>query len=126
MSPESKVKPAPFGVNLIVHKTNKRLHENLAQIVKHKVPLVITSLGANKDVISAVQGYGGLVYHDVTNIYHAEKAIAAGVDGLIAVCAGAGGHAGIMSPFALIPKVRYIFFSLSPVKSKSTFFFLIF
>jgi nitronate monooxygenase len=66
---------------------------------------VITSLGANKDVVHAVQSYGGQVYHDVTNPVHAQKAIQAGVDGLIAVCAGAGGHAGLMSPFALIPKV---------------------
>ena len=96
----------PFGVNLIVHKSNKRLESNLQQIVDHKVPLVIRSLGAAKDVIDAVHSYGGHVYHDVTNIIHARKAITAGVDGLIAVCAGAGGHAGTISPFALIPQLR--------------------
>ena len=95
-----------FGINLIVHKSNKRLQANLDQIIKHKVPLVITSLGAAKEVVDAVHSYGGHVYHDVTNITHARKAISAGVDGLIAVCAGAGGHAGIVSPFALIPQLR--------------------
>ena len=99
-------KDYPFGVNLIVHKTNKRLESNLDQIIKHKVPLVITSLGANKTVIDAVHSYGGVVYHDVTNIVHARKAVAAGVDGLIAVCSGAGGHAGSISAFALIPQLR--------------------
>jgi len=97
---------APFGVNLIVHKTNPRLQENLAKVVKHKVPVVITSLGAVKEVIAAVHSYGGLVLHDVTNVVHARKAAAAGVDGLILVCAGAGGHAGAASPFALLPRVR--------------------
>ncbi|KAI8899131.1 putative dioxygenase protein [Globomyces pollinis-pini] len=96
----------PFGVNLIVHKTNKRLDGNLEQIVKHKVPLVITSLGAAKDVVDAVHEYGGVVFHDVTNITHARKAIKAYVDGLIAVTAGAGGHAGLASPFALVPQLR--------------------
>lgn len=96
----------PYGVNLIVHRTNPRLQENLKRIVKHKVPLVITSLGAVKDVIDAVHSYGGLVFHDVTNLLHARKAAAAGVDGIIAVCSGAGGHAGAISPFALIPKIR--------------------
>ncbi|KAI9102405.1 hypothetical protein DFS34DRAFT_389769 [Phlyctochytrium arcticum] len=101
--------PAPYGVNLIVHKTNKRLAANLDQIVKHQVPLVITSLGAAKEVVDAVHSYGGIVYHDITNVRHAQKAAKAGVDGLIAVCAGAGGHAGMASPFALIPKLREFF-----------------
>lgn len=104
-----KPKDAPYGVNLIVHKTNKRLPQNLEKILKYKVPLVITSLGANKDVIDQVHSYGGVVYHDVTNALHAEKALKAGVDGLIAVTAGAGGHAGLISPFALIPQLRSLF-----------------
>ena len=78
-------------------------------VVKHKVPVVITSLGAAKDVIDAVHSYGGVVFHDVINAYHGEKAAKAGVDGLIAVCAGAGGHAGAISPFALIPQLRSFF-----------------
>jgi hypothetical protein len=80
--------------------------------VKHQVPVVITSLGAAKDVIEAVHSYGGLVFHDVTNIIHARKAAAAGVDGIIAVCSGAGGHAGAISPFALVPRIREVFFLL--------------
>jgi nitronate monooxygenase len=102
-------KDYPFGVNLIVHNSNKRLQTNLEQIVKHKVPLVITSLGAVKDVVDSVHSYGGVVYHDVTNIKHARKAISSGVDGIIAVCAGAGGHAGAISPFALVPQIRQEF-----------------
>ncbi len=102
-------KPAPFGVNLIVHNTNPRVRADLALCVKHKVPLVITSLGAVKEVVDAVHGYGGLVFHDVTNIRHARKAAEAGVDGLIAVCAGAGGHAGTLSPFALLAEIRQFF-----------------
>ena len=97
---------APYGVNLIVHKTNPRLGENLAKVIKHRVPVVITSLGAAKDVINSVHSYGGLVLHDVTNVLHAKKAADAGVDGLILVCAGAGGHAGPASPFALVPRVH--------------------
>ena len=83
----------PFGVNLIVHKTNPRVQADLEVIVRHQVPLVITSLGAVKEVVDAVHSYGGLVFHDVTNTYHAQKAIDAGADGLILVSAGAGGHA---------------------------------
>ncbi len=101
--------PAPYGVNLIVHRTNKRVEADLKITVEHKVPLVITSLGAVRDVVDAVHSYGGLVFHDVINIRHAEKAAEAGVDGIIAVCAGAGGHAGLMSPFALIPEIRQMF-----------------
>ncbi len=100
---------APFGVNLIVHGSNRRLMADLEATVRHRVPLVITSLGAVKDVVDAVHSYGGLVFHDVINRRHAEKAAAAGVDGIIAVCAGAGGHAGTLSPFALISEIRAFF-----------------
>lgn len=100
---------APFAVNLIVHKTNPRLEADLALCVKHKVPMIITSLGAVKSVIDAVHSYGGLVFHDVINPRHARKAADAGVDGLIAVCAGAGGHAGSLSPFALVAEIRTFF-----------------
>ena len=101
--------PAPFGINLIVHRSNPRLKADLDITVARKVPLVITSLGAVRDVVDAVHSYGGLVFHDVINLRHAEKAAAAGVDGIIAVCAGAGGHAGTLSPFALVPEIRRIF-----------------
>ncbi|ADZ70935.1 NAD(P)H-dependent flavin oxidoreductase [Polymorphum gilvum] len=97
---------APYGVNLIVHKSNKRLEADLQVTVEQKVPLVITSLGAVRDVIEAVHSYGGLVFHDVINARHARKAAEAGVDGIIAVCAGAGGHAGTLSPFALAAEIR--------------------
>lgn len=100
---------APFGVNLIVHRSNPRIEADLRAVVEHKVPVVITSLGAVPDVVNAVHSYGGLVFHDVINRRHAEKAAEAGVDGIIAVCAGAGGHAGTMSPFALIPEIRSFF-----------------
>lgn len=100
---------APFGVNLIVHRSNPRLAADLELAVAHRVPLVITSLGAVRDVVDAVHSYGGLVFHDVINRRHAEKAAEAGVDGIIAVCAGAGGHAGTMSPFALVPEIRSFF-----------------
>lgn len=100
---------AAYGVNLIVHKTNPRLQADLEITVRHKVPLVITSLGAVRDVVDAVHGYGGLVFHDVVNLRHAKKAAEAGVDGLILVCAGAGGHAGTRNPFALVHEVRQFF-----------------
>lgn len=100
---------APFGVNLIVHRSNQRLDEDLKVVVRHQVPVVITSLGAVPDVVEAVHSYGGVVFHDVTTRRHAEKAAEAGVDGLILVCAGAGGHAGTLSPFALLPEVREFF-----------------
>lgn len=100
---------APFGVNLIVHKSNPRLQADLEISIRHKVPLIITSLGAVKELVGAVQGYGGLVFHDVINMRHARKAAEANVDGLIAVCAGAGGHAGLLSPFALVPEIRSFF-----------------
>ena len=97
---------APFGVNLIVHKSNDRLEEDLRICVKHQVPLVVTSLGARSDVIQTIHTYGGLVLHDVINNEFAKKAIDKGADGLIAVAAGAGGHAGVKSPFALVQEIR--------------------
>ncbi|WDY57603.1 NAD(P)H-dependent flavin oxidoreductase [Pseudomonas sp. PSKL.D1] len=100
---------APYAVNLIVHPTNPRLEADLALCVEHRVPIVITSLGAVKEVVDAVHSYGGLVFHDVTTRRHAEKAAEAGVDGLIAVAAGAGGHAGTWSPFALAAEIRQFF-----------------
>ena len=100
---------APFGVNLIAHKSNPRLHADLELTVRHKVPVVITSLGAVPDIVDAVHSYGGLVFHDVISLRHAQKAAEAGVDGIIAVCAGAGGHAGVMSPFALVSEIRSMF-----------------
>jgi nitronate monooxygenase len=100
---------APYAVNLIVHGSNPRLQADLAICVEQRVPIVITSLGAAKEVVDAVHSYGGLVFHDVTTRRHAEKAAEAGVDGLIAVAAGAGGHAGTWSPFALIAEIRQFF-----------------
>ena len=97
---------APFAVNQIVHSSNDRLQRDMDLAVKHRVPIIITSLRAPDAVVEAAHGYGGLVFHDVTNIKHARRALAAGVDGLILVCAGAGGHAGRLSPFALVPEVR--------------------
>src|SRR5580658_9134273 len=97
---------APFAVNLIVHKSNTRLEEDLALCVKWKVPVIITSLGAREDVNQAVHGYGGITLHDVINSRFARKAVEKGADGLIAVAAGAGGHAGTLSPFALIQDIR--------------------
>lgn len=102
--PERKV--APFAINQIVHASNDRLQHDVELAVKYKVPIQITSLRAPDAVVEAAHGYGGLVFHDVTNIAHAKRALAAGVDGLILVCAGAGGHAGRLSPFALVPEVR--------------------
>lgn len=99
---------APYGVNLIVHSSNRRLREDLATIVRHQVPVVITSLGAAAEVVEAVHSYGGLVFHDVTNARFAAKAAAAGVDGIIAVSAGAGGHAGDRNPFALVAEIRSV------------------
>ncbi len=108
---ESRLEPgaAPYGVNLIVHRSNSRVQDDLKIIVDRKVPVVITSLGAVAEVVDAVHSYGGLVFHDVISIRHAEKAIAAGVDGLIAVSAGAGGHAGTLSPFGFTAEIRTIF-----------------
>jgi nitronate monooxygenase len=97
---------APFAVNQIVHRSNDRLEHDLELCVKYKVPIVITSLGARADVIEAIHGYGGIVLHDVISDAFARKAIEKGADGLIAVAAGAGGHAGLLSPFALIQDIR--------------------
>ncbi|ARU58654.1 2-nitropropane dioxygenase [Oleiphilus messinensis] len=106
---ETGTKAAPFGVNLIVHKSNPRLAADLALCVKHEVPLIITSLGAASEVVDSVHSYGGLVFHDVVNVRFAKKAASVGVDGLIAVAAGAGGHAGNWNPFALINELRQFF-----------------
>jgi nitronate monooxygenase len=100
---------APFAVNQIVHSSNDRLEHDVALCVKHKVPIIITSLRPPAEVVAAVHGYGGVVFHDVINLRHAEKALEQGVDGIIAVCAGAGGHAGMLSPFALIKQIRAIY-----------------
>jgi nitronate monooxygenase len=100
---------APFGINLIVHRSNPRVDADLKITVEHKVPVVITSLGAVADLVKAVHSYGGLVFHDVISVRHAEKAAEAGVDGIIAVAAGAGGHAGTISPFALVSEIRRFF-----------------
>ena len=100
---------APFAVNQIVHKSNGRLQHDLGMCVKYKVPIVITSLGAVEEVNQAVHSYGGIVLHDVVHDRHARKAIEKGADGLIAVAAGAGGHAGTLSPFALIQEIRQWF-----------------
>jgi len=97
---------APFAVNLIVHKSNDRLEEDLALCVKYRAPIVITSLGAREDVNEAIHSYGGIVLHDVINNRFAKKAIEKGADGLVAVAAGAGGHAGATSPFALVQEIR--------------------
>ena len=97
---------APFAINQIVHKSNDRLEHDLAVCAKYKVPIVITSLGARTDVNDAVHGWGGIVLHDVINDTFAKKAIEKGADGLIAVATGAGGHAGVKSPFALVAEIR--------------------
>lgn len=109
LSAELTPQDAPFAINLIVHRSNNRLEEDLALCVKYKVPLIITSLGAREDVNAAIHSYGGIVLHDVINDRFARKAIGKGADGLIAVAAGAGGHAGSLSPFALIQEIRQWF-----------------
>ena len=101
--------PAPFGVNLIVHNTNPRVQADLKICIKHKVPIIITSLGAVSRLVDAVHSYGGIVLHDIVKKRHAEKAAEAGVDGLILVSAGAGGHAGTINPMALISEVKGFF-----------------
>jgi len=106
---ETGKKPAPFGVNLIVHPTNPRLEADLKLCIKHRVPLIITSLGAVSQVVDAVHSYGGLVFHDIIKKRHAEKAAEAGVDGLILVSAGAGGHAGTINPMTLVAEVESFF-----------------
>lgn len=105
--PDKKI--APYAVNLIVHRTNPRWEADLELCVKHQVPIVITSLGAATRVTEAVHSYGGMVFHDVTNQKHARKAAEAGVDGIIAVSAGAGGHAGTVNPFVLVHEIREVF-----------------
>ncbi|MEA3538257.1 MAG: nitronate monooxygenase family protein [Pseudomonadota bacterium] len=106
LSSELTENDAPYAVNLIVHKSNDRLMDDLALCVKYKVPLIITSLGAREDVNAAIHSYGGLVFHDVITGAYAKKAIEKGADGLIPVAAGAGGHAGTLSPFALVQEIR--------------------
>lgn len=106
---ETGKKAAPFGVNLIVHPTNPRLEADVKLCVKHKVPLVITSLGAVAQVVDAIHSYGGLVFHDIIKKRHAEKAAQAGVDGLILVAAGAGGHAGTINPMTLVAEIKAFF-----------------
>lgn len=97
---------APFAVNQIIHPSNERLEHDMALCVKYQVPLIITSLSAPTAIVPPVHAYGGKVFHDVISVRHAEKALEAGVDGLILVCAGAGGHAGMLSPFALVGEIR--------------------
>ncbi|MEL7377758.1 MAG: nitronate monooxygenase family protein, partial [Bacteroidota bacterium] len=103
---ETGEKAPPYGVNLIVHRSNPRVQADMMICVKHQVPIIITSLGAVKEVVDAAHSYGGLVFHDVTNKRHAQKAIDAGVDGLILVTAGAGGHAGTKNPIPFISEIR--------------------
>lgn len=97
---------APFAVNQIVHPSNPRLLEDMQVCVEEQVPIIITSLSPPSEIVQAVHSYGGMVFHDIINLRHARKAIAQGVDGIIAVCTGAGGHAGPLSPFALIGEIR--------------------
>ncbi|MEM9143828.1 MAG: nitronate monooxygenase, partial [Bacteroidota bacterium] len=106
---ETGKKAAPFGVNLIVHPTNPRLEADIKLCVKHQVPLIITSLGAVSQVVDAIHSYGGLVFHDIIKKRHAEKAAEAGVDGLILVAAGAGGHGGTINPMALVAEIKKFF-----------------
>ena len=106
---ESNGPVAPFAVNQIVHQSNDRLEHDMEVCVRYRVPIVITSLRPPAQIVDAVHGYGGVVFHDVINIRHARKAIEQGVDGIIAVCAGAGGHAGTTSPFALVKEIREFF-----------------
>jgi len=106
---ELTAQDAPFAVNQIVHRSNDRLEHDLDLCEKYKVPIIITSLGAREDLNARVHAWGGLVLHDVINVVHARKALDKGADGLIAVCAGAGGHAGTTSPFALIEEIRRFF-----------------
>lgn len=106
---ETGKKAAPFGVNLIVHQTNPRVEADLKLCVKHRVPIIITSLGAVSQVVDAIHSYGGLVFHDIIKKRHAEKAQEAGVDGLILVAAGAGGHAGTINPMTLVAEIKKFF-----------------
>jgi nitronate monooxygenase len=106
MAADPQAPIAPYGVNLILHHSNKRLEQDFELVVKHKVPFVITSLGHPGEVVKAVHAYGGVVFSDVIHAYHAKKAIAAGVDGIVAVGSGAGGHAGTQNPFSLVREIR--------------------
>jgi len=106
-NPQARI--APYAINQIVHQSNDRLGADMAVCAKYKVPLIITSLRAPNEVVDAVHGWGGKVFHDVTTLRHAEKALEAGVDGLILVASGAGGHAGTLSPFALLSEVRRMY-----------------
>ncbi|MAD16745.1 MAG: nitronate monooxygenase [Alteromonadaceae bacterium] len=107
-NPSAKV--APYAVNLIVHKSNDRLAADVDTCIEYKVPIIITSLRAlDPDLVARIHAYGGIIFHDVINVRHAKKAIAAGVDGLVLVCAGAGGHAGTLNPLALVSEVKQIF-----------------
>ena len=106
-NPDAKV--APFAVNQICHASNDRLMQDMETCVKHEVPIIITSLRPPSEVVEAAHSYGGLVFHDVISVRHAQKAVEQGVDGLILVCAGAGGHAGALSPFALLREVKQWF-----------------
>lgn len=105
--PEAKI--APYAVNQIVHATNNRLERDVEVCVKHRVPITITSLRPPAEIVAAMRPHGGIVFHDVINVRHARKAAEQGVHGIIAVCAGAGGHAGTLSPFALVKEIREIF-----------------
>jgi nitronate monooxygenase len=116
--PERKV--APFAVNQIVHHSNSRLEHDMEVCVRQQVPVIITSLSLSDKVIKQVHSYGGIVLHDVINVRHAEKALEAGVDGLILVCAGAGGHAGTLSPFALVNEVRRFYDGLLALSGSIT------
>ncbi|KRQ02334.1 nitronate monooxygenase [Bradyrhizobium sp. USDA 4503] len=107
LHPEKKV--APYAVNQICHASNDRLMRDMETCVKHKVPVIITSLRPPSEIVEAAHSYGGVVFHDVINVKHARKAAEQGVDGLILVCAGAGGHAGTLSPFALVREVKQWF-----------------
>jgi nitronate monooxygenase len=106
-NPGAKV--APFAVNQICHASNDRLRQDMEACVRHEVPLIITSLRPPREIVEAAHSYGGLVFHDVISVKHARKAAEQGVDGIIAVCAGAGGHAGTISPFALVREIREFF-----------------
>lgn len=106
-NPDARI--APFAVNQIIHQSNDRLDHDLDVCMRHEVPMIITSLRAPTDVVKRVHAYGGAVFHDVISVRHAQKALEAGVDGLVLVCAGAGGHAGALSPFALVREIRQFF-----------------
>lgn len=106
---DNGVAPAPYAVNLVVHRSNERLQASLDLCVKHRVPIVLSSKSAPNEAVKRVHDYGGVVLHDIANQRHAEKALDAGVDGLIAVCSGSGGHTGTINPFALVNEVRQIY-----------------